>query len=63
MVNQIEHPGNSGDLPDIARQAIAAGLDPVRWDQEGDLRGHAEDQDAEPDENDAQYQQSHTQFE
>lgn len=53
------------DLPDIARQAIAAGLDLVRWDQEmNDLRGDAEgDQDAEADEHDAQQHQSHDQYE
>lgn len=53
------------DLPDIARQAIASGLDLVRWDQEMDgLRGHAEgEQDPEADENNAQCQESRTQCE
>lgn len=53
------------DLPDIARRAIAASLDLVRWGQEmGDLRGDTEgEQDAESDDDDAQHQESHTQCE
>lgn len=53
------------ELSHIARQAIAVGLDLVRWDQElDDLRGDAEgEHDAEADKNGAKYQESRTQCE
>lgn len=53
------------ELPDNASQAIAAGLDLVRWDQEvDDLRGDAEgEQDAEADEHNAQHHESRAQCE